>query len=76
MIKAEIHSEGELFMIHSQKEQKRRKRFRVVLILLVAAIVICIGVLVGSFFSMRSSVADSAASARTPQISILCKQVF
>ena len=47
-------------MIYSQKEQKRRRKFRIVVILLVAAILICIGVLVGIFLKTHADAAETA----------------
>lgn len=48
-------------MIYSQKEQKRRKRFRTVVIILVAAILICIGALIIGYLYTRSQVIESSA---------------
>ena len=43
-------------MIRSQKERKRRKRFFTIISLILIAILICIGVLVGAYFMTKKQV--------------------
>ena len=43
-------------MIYSQKEKKRRRRFRIGLALILSAMLVCIGILVGAYFMTRAQV--------------------